>query len=67
MEDMMQKDRELLVSHSYREFLASELANRKARNDSYSLRAMARDLEVPVSRLSTIINGRSNFTEASLY
>jgi len=48
---------------NYRNFLISELETRKRRNPSYSLRAFARDLGVPVSRLSEVINGKVGLSE----
>ena len=48
---------------NYRNFLISELETRKRRNPSYSLRAFARDLEVPASRLSEVINGKVGLSE----
>ncbi|WII71294.1 TIGR02147 family protein [Bdellovibrio sp. 22V] len=48
---------------NYRSFLVNELEIRKKRNPSYSLRAFARDLAVPVSRLSEVINGKVGLSE----
>lgn len=48
---------------NYRTYLISELELRKRRNPSYSLRAFARDLGVPVSRLSEVINGKVGLSE----
>lgn len=41
----------------YQKFLKDELDRRKRRNGSYSLRAYARDIGVPSSKLSQYING----------
>lgn len=43
---------------SYREIIRSEFEKRRSKNPSYSLRAFARDLHVPVSRLSEVLNGK---------
>ena|GEM_PF-6900434 len=66
MLEINQKDRELLASASYKEFLATEIINRKLKNQSYSLRAMARDLQIPASSLSTVINTQKNFKAESI-
>ncbi|MGZ3694297.1 MAG: TIGR02147 family protein [Bdellovibrionota bacterium] len=42
----------------YQSFLTSEFARRKRRNSGYSLRAFARDLEIPAPKLSQILSGR---------
>jgi uncharacterized protein (TIGR02147 family) len=42
----------------YRHFLWREFELRKARNGHYSLRAFARDLEIPAPKLSQIMNGK---------
>jgi uncharacterized protein (TIGR02147 family) len=39
-------------------FIAQELANRAARNSSYSLRAFARDLDISAATLSNVIAGK---------
>lgn len=52
---------------SYRTFLKSVLADRIARNGSYSLRAMAKQLGIVASHLSAIHNGAKNLSnEAAL-
>ncbi len=66
MFEINQKDRELFASGSYKEFLATEIINRKLKNQGYSLRAMARDLEVPASSLSTVINTPVHFNAESI-
>lgn len=45
------------------EFLLTEFARRKLRNESYSLRAFARDLEVSASRMSELLNGKKSLSE----
>jgi len=45
------------------EFLLTELARRKLRNEAYSLRAYARDLEFSASRLSELLNGKKSLSE----
>ncbi len=45
------------------EFLITELARRKLRNEAYSLRAYARDLELSASRLSELLNGKKSLSE----
>lgn len=47
---------------NYRMYLKSELADRQSNNPSYSLRAMARQLNVAGSTLSEIINGHANLS-----
>ena len=49
--------------HSYRDFMLRELERRQRKNPSYSLRAFARDLEVPSSRLSEILNRKMGLSE----
>lgn len=65
-------DRALLVyiksltmtkKHHYRDFILKELERRQRKNPSYSLRAFSRDLEVPCSRLSEILNGKVGLSE----
>jgi len=41
----------------YQKYLIEEFQNRRQRNSSYSLRAYARDLAIPSSKLSQYING----------
>ncbi|MBO9666790.1 MAG: DUF4423 domain-containing protein [Bdellovibrio sp.] len=52
------------MMHNYREFILRELERRQKRNPSYSLRAFARDLEMPSSRLSEILNRKMGLSEA---
>lgn len=48
---------------NYRSFLKEELIERQQKNPSYSLRAYARDLGVPVSRISEILNGKNGMSQ----
>jgi uncharacterized protein (TIGR02147 family) len=64
---LTQKDRSLLASRSYREFLQKELAERCARKELYSMRAMARDLDLSVSRLWGVLNGKSHFAKSTIF
>ncbi len=50
---------------NYREILSDFLHIRKEANPSYSLRAMARDLEIPSSNLSNIMNGKAGLSRES--
>ncbi|AFY01540.1 TIGR02147 family protein [Bdellovibrio bacteriovorus] len=50
--------------HHYRDFILKELERRQRKNPSYSLRAFSRDLEVPCSRLSEILNGKVGLSES---
>ena len=50
-------------SHSISEFLGAEFSKRKLRNETYSLRAFARDLGVSASRLSEILSGKLGISE----
>lgn len=50
-------------SQSAAEFLTQELSARKQRNESYSLRAFARDLDMSPSRLSEILSGVHGVSE----
>ncbi|MEK2688110.1 hypothetical protein [Bdellovibrio sp. GT3] len=50
--------------HNYRDFILRELEKRQKKNPSYSLRAFARDLEMPSSRLSEILNRKMGLSEA---
>lgn len=45
------------VEYNYRLILEGEFDGRKRRNPGYSLRAYARDLELPASKLSEILRG----------
>ncbi|KHD87952.1 MAG: hypothetical protein OM95_11865 [Bdellovibrio sp. ArHS] len=53
-----------MAKHHYRDYLLKELERRQKKNPSYSLRAYARDLEVPCSRLSEILNGKVGLSES---
>lgn len=64
--NLTQKDRELLASSTYREFLKTELNNRQEKNPRYTLRAMARDLKIPPSSLSTRIRGPLHFNSITV-
>lgn len=48
----------MLLTNQYREILIQHFEMKKSRNQRYSLRAFARDLEVPVSRLSDVLNAK---------
>ncbi len=48
---------------SISEFLGAEFSKRKQRNETYSLRAFARDLELSPSRLSEILSGKHGLSE----
>lgn len=48
---------------SYNQFIYEVFLQRKKKNPSYSLRAFSRDLEIPVSRVSEIINGKVGISE----
>jgi transcriptional regulator with XRE-family HTH domain len=50
-------------SKGFRDFLKRGLGDRLARNEYYSLRAFARDLEVSPSQLSRYLNERSSFSD----
>ncbi|UXR63637.1 TIGR02147 family protein [Bdellovibrio bacteriovorus] len=50
--------------HHYRDYILKELERRQRKNPSYSLRAFSRDLEVPCSRLSEILNGKVGLSES---
>ncbi|WII70945.1 TIGR02147 family protein [Bdellovibrio sp. 22V] len=52
-----------MAKHHYRDYILKELERRQRKNPSYSLRAYARDLEVPCSRLSEILNGKVGLSE----
>jgi uncharacterized protein (TIGR02147 family) len=47
---------------TYREVLKSELETRRIKNQFYSIRAFARDLEIPASHLSRILRGQKNLS-----
>lgn len=51
--------------YDYRKALAKELLRRRQRNPRYSLRAFARDLIVPASMLSEILNRRAGLSHAT--
>lgn len=54
-----------LDCQSIQEFLVSELSRRKLKNESYSLRAFARDLDLSPSRLSEVMKGEAGLSEKS--
>lgn len=47
---------------TYRDVIKNKFENRLKKNPRYSLRAFARDLEVPVSRLSEVLNDKSGLS-----
>lgn len=47
---------------SFREILLREFDLRKKKNSSYSLRAFARDLEIPAPKLSLALRGKKGFS-----
>ncbi|RYZ67519.1 MAG: TIGR02147 family protein [Proteobacteria bacterium] len=47
----------------YRKYILDEFVTRRTRNPSYSLRAFARDLQIPASRLSEIMSGKAGVSE----
>lgn len=47
-------------NQQYRDILLQHFEKKKNRNTRYSLRAFARDLEVPVSRLSDVFSGKKS-------
>ncbi len=49
----------------YREILKEEFSKRHKKNPTYSLRAFARDLKLPASRLSEAINARRGLSRKS--
>ncbi|QDK36899.1 TIGR02147 family protein [Bdellovibrio sp. NC01] len=49
---------------NYRNFIINELERRQKKNPAYSLRAFARDLGIPCSRLSEIINRKMGLSQA---
>jgi uncharacterized protein (TIGR02147 family) len=46
----------------YQRFLLQELTSRKSRNQSYSIRAFARDLNVSVTALSEVLSGKRDLS-----
>lgn len=50
------------IEESLRLRLKTELTNRRAKNDTYSLRAFARDLKISHAALSEFLNGRRRFS-----
>lgn len=64
---LTQKDRALLATRTYREFLDVELKERTERKELYSMRAFARDLEIAPSSLSTLLAGKTHLSKASIY
>lgn len=63
MTDIQHKDRELLATRDYREFLMTELANRCSKKELYSMRALARDLGLSPSGLSMVLGGKAHFSK----
>jgi uncharacterized protein (TIGR02147 family) len=49
---------------NYRSYIENELRLRQVRNPSYSLRAFARDLDLPAPKLSNLLNGRGGISPA---
>jgi uncharacterized protein (TIGR02147 family) len=49
---------------TYRDFIVQEFSKRQRKNPAYSLRAFARDLEIPCSRLSEILNFKRGLSQA---
>ncbi len=54
-----------MLETRYRDLLKEELAVRCERNQKYSLRAFARDLEVDPAALSRVLNGKQDFSYSS--
>lgn len=50
---------------TYRAYLQREFSSRTRRNGSYSLRAFARDLAIPASKLSEVLSGRCGLSAKS--
>jgi len=50
--------------HSFRDLLATEFSERKAKNPRYSLRAFARNLDLESSHLSKLLNGKRPLNRA---
>ena len=50
---------------NYRDFLKSILAERISSNPNYSLRAFARDIEVPAPHLCSVLKGKKNLSTKS--
>ena len=48
---------------SYSEYLRKEFQRRTCQNPSYSLRAFARDLDLPVSSVSEVMSGRTGISQ----
>lgn len=46
----------------FRDYIMEEFDRRKMQNPSYSMRSFARDLEIPPSRLSEVLNGKAAFS-----
>ncbi|HET9236343.1 MAG TPA: DUF4423 domain-containing protein [Oligoflexus sp.] len=67
MTALTQHDRDLLAIRNYRDILQHELDARCARKELYSMRAFARDLEVPVSCLSSVLSRKSHFSKSNIY
>lgn len=67
MTALTQHDRDLLAIRNYRDILQFELDARCARKELYSMRAFARDLEVPVSCMSSVLSRKSHFSKSNVY
>ncbi len=52
------------MSDDFRVILKDELSRRVLRNSSYTLRSFARDLGMPISKLSEMLNGRQGLSRA---
>lgn len=52
-----------LTTTDYRDYILREFERRQKKNPSYSLRAFARDLEIPCSRLSEILNRKRGLSQ----
>lgn len=57
--ELAEHDRKLIACRNYVEFLQLELQLRMKRNKKYSLRAMARDLEISYSHMSEVLSGKA--------
>ncbi|WP_413584176.1 helix-turn-helix domain-containing protein [Bdellovibrio sp. HCB274] len=56
------KQRQPMVSITYRELLNQELKSRIQNDPLYSLRAMARQIKISPAMLSAILNGKRNLS-----
>jgi uncharacterized protein (TIGR02147 family) len=52
-----------VTTTDYRDYILREFERRQKKNPSYSLRAFARDLEIPCSRLSEILNRKRGLSQ----